>query len=247
MSAMSGPDESRSQTNGAGLRLSTVWVVAAFALPMTIVLVGPLDTIDLAYVIRAGRIMLRTGDVLRTDAFLFTTRCEPWANQQWGAEVLSAGVFDTLGWLGLALVRAGLAAAIVGFVYAACRDYGAERRAAAWLTLLAGRAAPGRPADARPALRPRVLRGAAVDPRAPAGPPERRLPRGPAPRPVGQRARELPLRDRPAGRRVDGGSRRVAPGRPHARRGRPVPGWRRRSRRSDPRCGGTSSRSRRTR
>lgn len=138
MSAMSGRDGSQPEVNGAGLRLSSVWIVAAFALPMTIVLVGPLDSIDLAYVIRAGRIMLRTGDVLRTDVLLFTTRCEPWANQQWGAEVLSAGVFDALGWLGLAIVRAGLAAAIVGFVFAACRDYGAERRAAAWLTLLAG-------------------------------------------------------------------------------------------------------------
>jgi hypothetical protein len=138
MCAMSGSGGSRPQAPGTGLRLSSVWVVAAFALPVTIVLVAPLDTIDLAYVIRAGRVMLRTGDVLRTDAFLFTTRCEPWANQQWGAEVLLAGVFDALGWLGLAIVRAGLAAAIVAFVYAACRDHGAERRAAGWLTLLAG-------------------------------------------------------------------------------------------------------------
>ena len=131
------PSTEAAPPRAKGIRLSTVWAVAAFAVPLTLVLVVPLGSIDLAYVIRAGQIMLRTGDLLRTDVFLFTTACDPWANQQWGAEVLLAGVFDGLGWLGLALVRAGLTAGVIGFVYAACRASGADRRAAAWLTLLA--------------------------------------------------------------------------------------------------------------
>jgi hypothetical protein len=120
-----------------GPHLSTVWAVAAFALPLTIVLASPMMSVDLAYVVRAGQIMLDTGGVLRTDPFLFTTRCGPWLNQQWGAELALGPVFDALGWLGLALVRAGLTAGIVAFAYAACRASGAARRAAAWLTLLA--------------------------------------------------------------------------------------------------------------
>lgn len=136
MSAMSGPTTPQPSASGAGLHLSTVWAVAAFALPLTIVLAGPMMSVDLAYVVRAGQIMSSGGGLLRTDPFLFTTLCDPWLNQQWGPELLLGGVFDGLGWLGLALLRAGVTAGVVAFVYAACRTEGAERRAAAWLTLL---------------------------------------------------------------------------------------------------------------
>lgn len=118
----------------AGLRLSTVWVCAALLVPIT--LLGPVASIDLAYLVRAGQVMFDTGQILRIDLFTFTARCDPWINQQWGAEIVLAGVFDGLGWFGLALARAGLAAGSAAFVYAACRRSGAQRRAAAWLTLL---------------------------------------------------------------------------------------------------------------
>jgi hypothetical protein len=105
--------------------------------PATIVLVQPLGSLDLAYLVRAGRLMLSSGEILREDPFLFTTMCEPWANQQWGAEILLAATFDTLGWLGLALLRTGLTLGTMALLYAACRSSGAARRQAAWLTLLA--------------------------------------------------------------------------------------------------------------
>jgi hypothetical protein len=57
----------------------------AFVVPATFVLVRRLGTLDLAYAVRAGRIMLERGGLLREDVFLFTTRCEPWANQQWAS------------------------------------------------------------------------------------------------------------------------------------------------------------------
>jgi hypothetical protein len=126
----------RDGIDGPGVRLSAVWVAAALLLPPAISLASRLTTIDLAYTVRAGQVMLATGDVLRIDLFTFTAHCDPWLNQQWGAQVMLAGVFGGLGWLGLALVRAALAAAVAVFTYGACRAYGAERRPAAWLTLL---------------------------------------------------------------------------------------------------------------
>ena len=119
-----------------GLRLSSIWVAAAILLPATVSLVSRLSTGDLAYGIRAGKITLDTGSVLRVDLFTFTAWCEPWLNQQWGSQVVFAGMFDVGGWLGLALLRAGLAVGVAAFTYAACRALGAERRQAAWLSLL---------------------------------------------------------------------------------------------------------------
>jgi hypothetical protein len=97
-----------------------------------------MSSVDLAYLVRAGLLMLDGGRILRVDVLTFPARCDPWINQQWGAEIVLAGVFEGLGWLGLALARAALATGVAGFVYAACRRYGAHRRAASWLTLFTG-------------------------------------------------------------------------------------------------------------
>jgi hypothetical protein len=120
----------------SAIRLSSVWIAAAFAVALTIAF-GPISSIDLAYLVRAGRVMFDTGEILRVDVFTFTAWCEPWLNQQWGAEIVVGGAFEALGWLGLALLRAALTAGVTAFVYAACLTNGALRRAAAWLTLLA--------------------------------------------------------------------------------------------------------------
>jgi hypothetical protein len=119
----------------SAIRLSTVWIAAAFAVALTLAF-GPISSIDLAYLVRAGRVMFDTGEALRVDVFTFTAWCEPWLNQQWGAEIVVGGAFEALGWLGLALLRAALTAGVAAFVYATCRTHGALRRAAAWLTLL---------------------------------------------------------------------------------------------------------------
>jgi hypothetical protein len=132
---VSEPD-ARGRVAGSGVRLSSIWVAAAILLPPTISLASRMATVDLAYTVRAGQVMLATGDVLRIDLFTFTAHCDPWLNQQWGVQVVLAGVFGWLGWLGLALVRAALAAGVAALTYGACRAFGAERRPAAWLTLL---------------------------------------------------------------------------------------------------------------
>jgi hypothetical protein len=134
---MRGSDLPDARAPRPDLRLSTVWVLAALLVPITLAF-GPLASVDLAYLVRGGQVMFDTGEILRVDVFTFTARCEPWINQQWGAEIVVAGVFDRLGWLGLGLMRAALSAGVAGFVYAGCRRYGSHRRAAAWLTLFMG-------------------------------------------------------------------------------------------------------------
>jgi hypothetical protein len=107
--------------------------------------------IDLAYHVRAGDIMLRSGDVLRTDPFTFTHIGSPWVNQQWAAQVLFGWAYRLAGWAGVALAYA--AATWTGFalLYAHCRRRGAIPRTAAILTLLGFIVATG------PAPRPQVL------------------------------------------------------------------------------------------
>jgi hypothetical protein len=118
----------------AGVRLSHVWAVVAVAVPVIVVATTPLVTLDLAYQIRAGNIMLSTGHLLRTDVLTFSAFGRPWLNQQWGAQLVLAGVYRLGGWLGLVLLRGLLMAAVLTLLYLACRVAGSSRRVAALLT-----------------------------------------------------------------------------------------------------------------
>lgn len=117
------------------LSLSQLWAVVALAIPVVALLMPKLSTIDLAYQIRAGDIMLRTHHLLRTDVFSFTAGGTPWLNQQWGAEVLFAVLHRAGGWPLLIVARALLAGGVATFVFLACRERGAGTKLAAWLTM----------------------------------------------------------------------------------------------------------------
>ena len=119
------------------LTLTHLWVLAAVALPMLAALRDTLATIDLAFGVRAGTVMVETGGVLRTDVFSFTAAGAPWLNQQWGGQVLLALIHRATGWVGLALIQAVLFSAAFLFVFLACRAAGARTKHAAWLTLAA--------------------------------------------------------------------------------------------------------------
>lgn len=117
------------------LSLSGMWVAAAVLLPVIALLHAPLSMIDLAYQIRAGEIILRTHSVLTSDPFSFAaTR---WFDQQWLAQVALAALFSAAGWLGLAMLRAGLAAIVAALVLMTCRAPGLETKRAALLTIAA--------------------------------------------------------------------------------------------------------------
>jgi hypothetical protein len=117
------------------LTFAQLLVFAAIALPAVVALRASMPTIDLAYQIRAGQIMLDTGHVLKTDVFTFTELGRPWLNQQWGSEILLALLYRAGGWEIVSLARAAIAAASFWLLYNACRARGAAVRSAAWLSL----------------------------------------------------------------------------------------------------------------
>jgi hypothetical protein len=113
-----------------------LWLAIAILLPALAATIAPMSTVDLAYQVRAGELMLASLSVLRTDPFTFTAMGDPWLNQQWGAGVLFALVHGVGGWGGLAVLRVVLVAAAVGLVFVACRRWLPARPAA--LLALAG-------------------------------------------------------------------------------------------------------------
>ena len=110
------------------LALSQVWAWGAVLVPTGVLAAFPLVSVDLAYVVRAGDLMLRTGGVLRTDELMAWTIGKPWLNQQWGAELIVAAAYRLGGWLGLAVLRGALQAGVVGLVFLGCRAAGAPGR-----------------------------------------------------------------------------------------------------------------------
>ena len=82
-----------------------LWLALAILLPALAATIAPMSTVDLAYQVRAGELMLGSLAVLRTDPFTFTVFGEPWLNQQWGAGVLFAAVHGLAGWGGLVILR----------------------------------------------------------------------------------------------------------------------------------------------
>jgi hypothetical protein len=127
-------------TRGGNIRLSgftlpRLWAFVAVFLPVVTALAASLSTIDLAYQVRLGDLMLDTGKLIRLDNFTFTAAGAPWLDQQWGGQVLFALVYRAGGWAALALLRAALTGVIFLFVYLSCRAAGADERRSAWLTL----------------------------------------------------------------------------------------------------------------
>ncbi len=119
------------------LSLPELWAFLAVALPVVGALIAPMSTVDLAYQVRAGQLMIEQGAVLRTDPFTFTAGAQPWLDQQWAAQVVLGGLYEIGGWALLAIVRALLVGGIFWLVYRLCRDAGVGQRPAAGLALAA--------------------------------------------------------------------------------------------------------------
>ncbi len=119
------------------MSLARLWAVLAALLPVLAALIANLSSVDLAYHLRAGAIVLDGGGIPRTDSFTFTAAGLPWVDQQWGAQVILAAVYRLGGWTGLVLLRALLVGLLFGLIFVACRLRGADLRRAAWLSLAA--------------------------------------------------------------------------------------------------------------
>jgi hypothetical protein len=112
------------------LTLARLWTFLAIGLPVLGTLLVNLQSVDLAYHLRAGNLILSTGAIPANDSFTFTAAGLPWQDQQWGAEVVLALVYGSAGWSGLVILRALLVGVLFGFVLDMCRRETSERTAA---------------------------------------------------------------------------------------------------------------------
>src|SRR5262245_58726317 len=115
--------------------IGELWTFLGFALPALAALLVPMPSVDLAYQLRAGAEILASRAVPTVDTWTFTAAGQPWLDQQWGAQVLLAGVFQVAGWTGLAILRAALVAAVFALVQLTLRSMGCAQRPAALLAL----------------------------------------------------------------------------------------------------------------
>jgi hypothetical protein len=100
-----------------------LWGLAAAAFAFAAVLMAPavLSGGDLYWHIVSGRWMIENQAILRINLFSFTYAGDPWANQDWLAELLLAGAYVGAGWggvLALTALAAALAAGFTGFFLA---------------------------------------------------------------------------------------------------------------------------------
>ena len=75
--------------------------------------------------------------VLRTDPFTFTVGGQPWHDQQWGAQLVLAGIHGLAGWRGLVFVRALVVGGAVGITYLRTTWRDASPQAAIMTTIFA--------------------------------------------------------------------------------------------------------------
>ena len=119
------------------MTLTRLWAFLAVALPVLAALIANLSSVDLAYHLRAGDEILASGALPSTDTWTYTAAGATWVDQQWGAQVLLAGIYRIGGWTGLVLLRAALVGVIFGCTFAVAQRRGLGTRRAAGLTLIA--------------------------------------------------------------------------------------------------------------
>ena len=119
------------------MTLPRLWVFLAIALPALAALIANLPSVDLTYHLRAGAEILAGAGIPTVDTWTFTVAGTSWVDQQWGAQVILAAVYQLAGWTGLVLLRAGLIAVIFGSLLAIGLRRGLGARRAALLALVA--------------------------------------------------------------------------------------------------------------
>lgn len=102
--------------------IGELWTFLGVALPALAALLVPMPAVDLAYQLRAGTSILAGGGIPNVDTWTFTVAGTQWLDQQWGAQVLLAAVYQATGWTGLAILRAALVAATFAATLAALRS-----------------------------------------------------------------------------------------------------------------------------
>lgn len=119
------------------MTLPRLWAFLAVGLPVLAALIANLPSVDLAYHLRAGAEILAGNGIPTVDAWTFTAAGTPWTDQQWGAQVILAAVYQVGGWTGLVVLRAALIGVIFSCLFVIGLRRGLGMRRAAWLTLAA--------------------------------------------------------------------------------------------------------------
>ncbi|MGH2757923.1 MAG: hypothetical protein ACRDI3_09055 [Actinomycetota bacterium] len=104
-------------------------------IPMLYAVRGGLETVDLAYHVRAGLDALAQGSLVWSDSFTFTAPGTTWVNQQWFAQLVLAGTFQAWGFVGLLVLKTIMVGFLFSLVFSLCRASGASLRVASWVTL----------------------------------------------------------------------------------------------------------------
>ncbi len=119
------------------MTLPRLWAFLAIGLPVLAALIANLPSVDLTYHLRAGAGILAGSGIPTVDTWTFTAAGTPWTDQQWGAQVILAGVYQLAGWTGLVVLRAALIGIVFGCLFLIGLRRGLGMRRAAWLTLAA--------------------------------------------------------------------------------------------------------------
>ena len=79
------------------MTLPRLWAFLAIALPAVAAVIANLPSVDLTYQLRAGAEILDGAGIPTVDTWTFTAPGAPWTDQQWGAQVILAGVYQVGG------------------------------------------------------------------------------------------------------------------------------------------------------
>lgn len=110
------------------------WLLAWLAfLPIALARAENFSESDTFWQIRTGILTLEAGKIPTVDPFSWTAAGEPWTLNSWGFNVLLAGVYNSGGLPGVALICAVIVLAIFGLVLLLARNLGASAAVAGWL------------------------------------------------------------------------------------------------------------------
>jgi hypothetical protein len=126
-----------SSRTGRWLTVPRLWVIVALGGIGVMQLAVLPNAIDLAYHVKAGELMVRNHELLRTDVFAWPTAGKPWLDQNWGAQLLLYAIWRLGGFPLITVASALCAVTAWALVVAACRRRTANLRLIAG-TVLAG-------------------------------------------------------------------------------------------------------------
>jgi hypothetical protein len=120
---------------GRWLTAPRLWVVIALGAIAVMQLALAPNAIDLAYHVKAGELMVRNHELLRTDMLAWPTAGRPWLDQNWGAQLLLYGIWRLGGFPLIAVASAFCTVTAWALVVAACRRRTANLRLVAGAVL----------------------------------------------------------------------------------------------------------------